>query len=72
MPGDAAEIAELAQSRECEYAPIASRSQSNSRAAASRPVNGTPLGPLGAHGQVRDMVVTPDKFQFVSTPNESE
>ena len=35
-------------------------------------LNGTPLGPLGAHGQVRNMVVTPDKFQFVSTPNESE
>jgi cytoskeleton protein RodZ len=35
-------------------------------------LNGKPLGPLGAHGQVRDLVVTPDKFQFVSTPNESE
>ena len=31
-----------------------------------------PLGPLGAHGQVRDLVVTPDKFQFVSPPNEIE
>lgn len=30
--------------------------------------NGKPLGPLGAHGQVRDLVVTPDKLQFVSRP----
>ena len=35
-------------------------------------LNGAPLGPLGAHGQVRDLVVTPDKFQFVSPPNEIE
>jgi cytoskeletal protein RodZ len=35
-------------------------------------LNGTPLGPLGAHGQVRDLVVTPDKFQFVSSTNESD
>jgi cytoskeleton protein RodZ len=35
-------------------------------------LNGKPLGPLGAHGQVRDLVFTPDKFQFVSPPNESE
>ena len=25
-------------------------------------LNGKPLGPLGAHGQVRDLVFTPDKF----------
>ncbi len=35
-------------------------------------LNGKPLGPLGAHGQVRDVVFTSDKFQFVSPPNESE
>ena len=35
-------------------------------------LNGKPLGPLGAQGQVRDLVVTPDKFRFVSSPNESE
>ena len=35
-------------------------------------LNGKPLGPLGAHGQVRDLVFTPDKFQFVSPPKESE
>ena len=35
-------------------------------------LNGEPLGPLGAHGQVRDMVFTPDKFRFVSSPNERE
>jgi cytoskeletal protein RodZ len=35
-------------------------------------LNGKPLGPLGAHGQVRDLVFTPDKFQFVSAPKESE
>jgi cytoskeleton protein RodZ len=35
-------------------------------------LNGKPLGPLGAHGQVRDLVVTPDKFQFVAPPRESE
>ena len=35
-------------------------------------LNGKPLGPLGAHGQVRDLAITPDKFQFVSTPKESE
>ena len=35
-------------------------------------LNGKPLGSLGAHGQVRDMVFTSDKFQFVSLPNESE
>jgi cytoskeletal protein RodZ len=35
-------------------------------------LNGKPLGPLGAHGQVRDLVVTPDKFQFVPPPKENE
>jgi cytoskeleton protein RodZ len=35
-------------------------------------LNGKPLGPLGAHGQVRDLDFTSDKFQFVSPPNESE
>jgi hypothetical protein len=35
-------------------------------------LNGKPLGPLGAQGQVRDLVVTPDRFQFVWSPNESE
>jgi hypothetical protein len=35
-------------------------------------LNGKPLGPLGAHGQVRDLVFTPDKFQFVSSPKEGE
>jgi cytoskeletal protein RodZ len=35
-------------------------------------LNGKPLGPLGAQGQVRDLVVTPDKVQFVSSPNESD
>jgi cytoskeleton protein RodZ len=35
-------------------------------------LNGKPLGPLGAHGQVRDLVVTPDKFQFVPPSKESE
>jgi cytoskeletal protein RodZ len=35
-------------------------------------LNGKPLGPLGAHGQVRDLAFTSDKFQFVSSLNESE
>ncbi len=35
-------------------------------------LNGKPLGPLGAHGQVRDLVFTPDKFQIVSPTKESE
>jgi cytoskeletal protein RodZ len=35
-------------------------------------LNGKPLGSLGAHGQVRDLVFTPDKFQFVSSPKEGE
>jgi cytoskeleton protein RodZ len=35
-------------------------------------LNGKPLGPLGAHGQVRDLAFTSDRFQFVSPPNESE
>jgi cytoskeleton protein RodZ len=35
-------------------------------------LNGKPLGPLGAHGQVRDLAFTSDKFQFLSSPNESE
>jgi cytoskeleton protein RodZ len=35
-------------------------------------LNGKPLGPLGEHGQVRDMVFTQDKFHFVSSANESE
>jgi cytoskeleton protein RodZ len=35
-------------------------------------LNGKPLGPLGAHGQVRDLVFTPDKFQFVAAPKETE
>jgi len=34
--------------------------------------NGTPLGPLGAPGQVRDLAFTSDKFQFVSQPYKSE
>ena len=33
--------------------------------------NGKSLGPLGAHGQVRDLVFTSGKFQFVS-PREGE
>jgi cytoskeleton protein RodZ len=35
-------------------------------------LNGKPLGPLGEHGQVRNMVFTPDKFHFVSSASESE
>jgi cytoskeletal protein RodZ len=35
-------------------------------------LNGKPLGPLGSHGQVRDMAFTSDKFQFVSAPSERE
>ena len=35
-------------------------------------LNGKPLGPLGAHGQVRDMAFTSDRFQFVPPPNASE
>jgi cytoskeleton protein RodZ len=35
-------------------------------------LNGKPLGPLGAHGQVRNMAFTSDKFQFVSSPTESD
>jgi cytoskeletal protein RodZ len=35
-------------------------------------LNGKPLGPLGAHDQVRDLAFTPDKFQFVSSPKEGE
>ena len=35
-------------------------------------LNGKPLGPLGAHGQVRYLAFTPDKFQFVSSPKEGE
>jgi cytoskeletal protein RodZ len=35
-------------------------------------LNGKPLGPLGEHGQVRDMVFTQDKFHFVSSASESE
>ena len=35
-------------------------------------LNGKPLGPLGAHGQVRHLAFTPDNFQFVSSLNESE
>ena len=35
-------------------------------------LNGKPLGPLGAHGQVRDLVFTSNKSQLVSPPNERE
>ena len=35
-------------------------------------LNGKPLGPLGAHGQVRDLVFTSDKFQSVPPPRENE
>ncbi len=35
-------------------------------------LNGKPLGPLGAHGQVRNMAFTSDKFQFVSSPTQSD
>jgi cytoskeleton protein RodZ len=33
-------------------------------------LNGTPIGSLGAHGQVRDVAFTPDKFHFVSQANQ--
>jgi cytoskeleton protein RodZ len=32
-------------------------------------LNGTPLGSLGAHGQVRDLAFTSDKVQFISQRN---
>jgi cytoskeletal protein RodZ len=32
-------------------------------------LNGSPLGSLGAHGQVRDLAFTSDKFHFVSQPD---
>jgi cytoskeletal protein RodZ len=32
-------------------------------------LNGKPLGSLGTHGQVRDLMFTSDKFQFVSSPS---
>jgi cytoskeleton protein RodZ len=35
-------------------------------------LNGTPLGSLGAHGQVRDLAFTSDKFQFISLPNQND
>jgi cytoskeleton protein RodZ len=35
-------------------------------------LNGTPIGSLGAHGQVRDLAFTSGKFQFVSQPNQSD
>ena len=35
-------------------------------------LNGKPVGPLGAKGQVRDLLFTPDKFQFVLPPKEGE
>jgi cytoskeleton protein RodZ len=35
-------------------------------------LNGKPLGPLGAHGQVRDLVFTADHFQSVPPPKGSE
>jgi cytoskeletal protein RodZ len=35
-------------------------------------LNGKPLGPLGAHGQVRYLAFTPDKFQFVLSPKEGD
>jgi cytoskeleton protein RodZ len=35
-------------------------------------LNGKPLGTLGAHSQVRDLLITSDKFHFVSSPSESE
>jgi cytoskeletal protein RodZ len=34
--------------------------------------NGTPIGSLGAHGQVRDLAFTSDKFQFVSQLNQRD
>ena len=34
-------------------------------------LNGTPLGSLGAHGQVRDLAFTPDKFHFVPLPDQN-
>jgi cytoskeleton protein RodZ len=35
-------------------------------------LNGRPLGPLGARGQVLIVLFTPDNFQIVSTPKESD
>jgi cytoskeleton protein RodZ len=35
-------------------------------------LNGTPLGSLGAHGQVRDLAFTSDKFRFVSQPSQND
>jgi cytoskeleton protein RodZ len=33
-------------------------------------LNGTPIGSLGAHGQVRDVAFTPEKFHFVSQASQ--
>jgi cytoskeleton protein RodZ len=35
-------------------------------------LNGKPIGPLGAHGQVRDLLFTSDKVQSVPPPKVSE
>jgi hypothetical protein len=35
-------------------------------------LNGKPLGPLGARGQVLTVLFTPDNFQIVATPKESD
>lgn len=35
-------------------------------------LNGKPLGPLGAHGQVRELDFPSDKFQSASSPSVSE
>jgi cytoskeletal protein RodZ len=35
-------------------------------------LNGKPLGTLGAHGQVLTVLFTPDNFQIVATPKESD
>ncbi len=35
-------------------------------------LNGTPLGSLGAHGQVRELAFTSGNFQFVSSSNQND
>jgi cytoskeleton protein RodZ len=64
-------LLEANQTKTIEYKETASLRVGNAAGLEVR-LNGTPLGSLGAHGQVRNLAFTSNKFQFVSQPNETD
>jgi cytoskeleton protein RodZ len=64
-------LLEANQTKTIEYKETASLRVGNAAGLEVR-LNGTPLGLLGAHGQVRNLAFTSNKFHFVSQPNQSD